>query len=390
MKKRVLFVNDEMVMGGVARILINTLKVLDQDKFDVTVLILHAHGELLDQIPAWVKVIHGTSFFDGVDVNLKSALKQQQWLSVYQKLKLLISMKTQSILKDVSKERNHLKLDELPYDIEVAAKEGFCTLFVSQGKSKRKINWIHVDYSAQNYSKHHMPLMRKVVSVMDENIAVSIKAKEAYQNLFSPKSIISINNLMDIQSLKQQLSETIDFKPDSTVLNLITVARFHPQKSIDRLIIAFQQALMINPNLCLYLIGSGELESELKALVKSLKIDSSVIFLGQKNKPLPYISKADLFVLSSLYEGYPTSVLESLIAKTPVLSTLVSGIQEQIQEGINGWIVDNTQDALTHKLIELVQDEKKLHTLKQEMPEYLDQNAERLVAFEKALLGEIT
>lgn len=388
MKKRVLFVNDEMVMGGVARILITMLNKINPNDYEVDVLILHPHGELYDHLPSWVHVIPGTSFFDAVDVNLKEAWHHHRYLDVFKKLSLLAQMKYGTIEGSIRKQRTRLGLDQSPYDVEIAAKEGFCTIFVAQGLSKRKLNWIHVDYSAQNYSAHHMSLMKRSLEKIDFNIAVSLKAAQAFKDLFGTANIATINNPIDIEALKKASMEPCEVKLDADQLNLITVARFHPQKAVDRLLKAFANMHYLNPKTHLYLLGSGPLENELKTLTKMLNLTNSVSFLGQKANPMPYIKQADLFVLSSLYEGYPTTVIESFVAQTPVLSTNVSGVHEQIQEGLNGWIIDNTQEALTQKLSELAFSKNLLKTMKSNLQTYRYDNHEIVTRFEKALNGE--
>lgn len=387
-KLRILFVNDEMVMGGVARILITMLEKLDPSEYEIDVLILHPHGELLSELPKHVHRLESTSNFEAVDVNLKEALHHHAWKSVFLKIKLLASMKLGFIERFLKKERVKLALDNNPYDVEIAAKEGFCTLFVAQGKSKRKLNWIHVDYSAQNYSSHHMALMKRNLQKIDHNMAVSLRSAQAYQTLFKVQSIETINNPIDTLKLKQLALEPSPIKFDSTCLNLITVARFHPQKSVDRLILAASNLKKQAIPFHLYLVGSGSLEEELKALVKAQGCEEVITFLGQHKNPLPLIRQADLFILSSLYEGYPTTVIESFFAGTPVLSTDVSGIHEQIQEGLNGWIVKNTQEALSQKLLEVAQDLKGLRDMRSNLVHYDYNNALILKAFNAALKGD--
>lgn len=388
MKKRVLFVNDEMVMGGVARILITMLNKIDQSKFEVDVLILHAHGELLAELPQWVNVIKGTTFFKAVDINLKQALQSYQYKAVFDKLFMLSLMKLGLIESQIIKQRKILRCDENPYDVEIAAKEGFCTLFVSCGKSKRKLNWIHVDYSAQNYSTHHMRLMKKAITKMDLNMAVSLKAAQAYKDLFHAFPTITINNPIDIDDLRLKTQEKVDFSCDKNYINLITVARFHPQKAVDRLMNAVRDNIHKYPQIRCYIIGSGDLESQLKNLVTQYQLNEQIIFLGQKKNPMPYIKQADLFVLSSLYEGYPTTVIESLIAQTPVLSTDVSGVHEQLIENETGWIVENSKEALSQKLDELLADVKHLREIKESLKSYSYSNEHIIEQFESALLGK--
>ena len=66
------------------------------------------------------------------------------------------------------------------YDVEIAFKEGFCTIFVANGNSRKKVNWTHLDYKVQNYSSNYMPLLRKTLKLMDEQVAVSKVAAQSY------------------------------------------------------------------------------------------------------------------------------------------------------------------------------------------------------------------
>ncbi len=75
-KRRILFVNDEMEMGGVARVLNTLMKNLDQQVYQIDLLVLHKTGTLLQDIPEGVRVIEGTSFFNAVDSPLKELLKK--------------------------------------------------------------------------------------------------------------------------------------------------------------------------------------------------------------------------------------------------------------------------------------------------------------------------
>lgn len=388
-KQRLLFVNDEMVMGGVARILITMLGKLDQNEFEIDVLILHPHGELLNLIPAGIRVLDSSPFFKAVDVNLNSALKQGRFADVFNKIGLLLTMKFRWIESRIIRERQKLGLDKNPYDVEIAAKEGFCTVFVANGKSKRKLNWIHVDYSAQNYSAHHMELLKRSLTKIDLNIAVSRRSAQAYQELFGVKKIITINNPINNAQLIAQAQEPCPLTYSESCVNLITVARFHRQKAVDRIIKGMALLKDRSIKAHLYIVGSGELENDLIQLTDHLGVRDDVTFVGQKPNPLPYIRQADLFVLSSLYEGYPTTIIESFFAGTPVLTTDVSGVQEQIIEEVNGWIVPNDVDSLNTKLVEVCQDIDSLRQMRHNLLNY-DYDNERITkTFLNALRGKI-
>ena len=104
MKKKILFVNDEMTMGGVSRILNTLLKNINKEKYDVDLLVLHKRGELLKEIPDFVKIIEGSSFFNTVDIPLKECSVN----NIFSKLRLLLYMKTGLIKNRIRKERKKI------------------------------------------------------------------------------------------------------------------------------------------------------------------------------------------------------------------------------------------------------------------------------------------
>ncbi len=347
-KKKILFVNDEMQMGGVARVLNTLMAALPEDKYEIDLLVLHKEGMLLSEIPAKVHVIEGTPFFNTVDEALNDLVKRREFSHVMGKLRLLTYMKTGLIKKKIVKERK--KILSKRYDVEVAAKEGFCTIFTAYGDSLRKINWVLTDYSVCNYSKNHMPLVKEALKHIDLNIADSRHAMDAYKEVFGVENGMAIHNLMDTERVKQGMKEDASPVINGTDgPNIISVARFHPQKSIDRLLIASKETYDAGNHHTLYLVGGGQEEEKLRQMVKDMNMNH-VVFLGYQQNPYGMIRKCDLFVLSSLYEGFATVINESLICGTPVLTTEVSGCDEQITSPDYGWIVENSQKGLTEGL----------------------------------------
>lgn len=381
-KKKILFVNDEMRMGGVARVLNTLMANLPKDKYEIDLLILHKQGMLLDEIPEGINIIEGTTFFRPVDESLDALVKGFHVFETCRKLRLLFYMKTGLIKGKIKKERK--KILNKTYDVEVAAKEGFCTIFTAYGDSKRKINWVLTDYSVCNYSKNHMGLVKDALRYIDLNIADSNQALIAYETVFRVQNGIAIHNLMDTSILEKGLQETHTNIMNKDTINLIDVARLHPQKGIDRLIKA--STVVYNEGLKhdLYLIGGGELEDELKELTVSLNA-THIHFLGFQKNPYRDIAECDLFVLSSLYEGFATIINESLIVGTPVLTTRVSGCEEQITDSSYGWIVENSEEALTNGLRTALKDKAKLKEMKHELSKYKYDNEGILKEFMNVL-----
>lgn len=382
-KKQILFVNDEMQMGGVARVLNTLMAALPKDKYDIDLLVLHKEGMLLKEIPEHVHVIEGSSFFKPVDQSLDLLWQEKDLKGVAAKLRLLAYMKTGAIKNKIRKERR--KMLNKQYDVEVAAKEGFCTIFTAYGDSKKKINWVLTDYSVCNYSRNHMPLVKKALEHIDLNIADSEKAMIAYETVFHVSNGITIHNLMDIDKIKRNLELDDGSEINGTDgPNIITVARFHPQKSIDRLLIASHETYISGNHHTLYLIGGGEEEEKLRSMVKEMNMDN-VVFLGYRQNPYADMAKADLYVSSSLYEGFATVISESLIVGTPVLATEVSGAREQITKPEHGWVVENTQKGLTEGLKNALSSIGDLKDMKIFLKGYEYPNEEILEEFMKVL-----
>ena len=381
-KKKLLFVNDEMEMGGVARVLNTLIEHLPEDLYDIDLLVLHAHGAMLQDVPEKVRVIHGSPFFSAVDASLASLWAEKDWRGMAAKIRLLLYMKTGAIKKKIEKERRAVL--DTQYDVEVAAKEGFCTIFTAYGDSKRKINWVLTDYSVRNYSSNHMRLVRQALENIDLNIADSTQALVAYKTVFRVQNGIALHNLMNTETILQKMQADTPELHDSTLPKVITVVRFHPQKSVDRLLLASRYAWDHGCPHDLYLIGGGEEEEKLRKMKDELGLDH-VYFLGYKDNPYACMHQCDLFVLSSLYEGFATVISESLITGTPVLTTRVSGCDEQITEPDYGWICENTQQALNEGLTEALHDPARLKEMKEALKNYTYPNAEILQEFIRVL-----
>ena len=385
MKKKILFVNDEMTMGGVARILIGLLNKIDLNHYDVDVLILHPHGELMHELPKGVKLIKSHPFFNAVDTNIGELLRSKRVLKIIHKLFLVLLMKTGLIIPVIKSIRKGII--KVKYDVEFSAKEGFCTIFVSCGDARKKLNWVQVDYSVQNYSKNHMDLMIKALKNIDLNIACSERVGKAYGEMFKTNRIQVINNFIDTETVEQKLKETVDVTkyPEFT---FITVARFHPQKSVDRLIQAFAYVHKHNPNTRLVVIGDGEQKQLVLDMIESNQVRDKVQLLGIQHNPYPFIREADIFVLSSLYEGFPTIVVESLLSGTPVLATDVAGVKEQILKDEHGWIVENSLEALQVKMLESSLEHELVKTYKTKLKEYRYPNEQILQSYYEIFSSE--
>lgn len=121
--------------------------------------------------------------------------------------------------------------------------------------------------------------------------------------------------------------------------HLLVIGRLAPQKGHADALVAIAEVLERHPHAKLSIVGHGELRAELEQQAESLGIASAVQFLGQRNDIPLLLAQADMLVSSSLWEGFPTVVLEAMAAGVPVVATDVSGSRELVENGLTGLLV---------------------------------------------------
>ena len=122
----------------------------------------------------------------------------------------------------------------------------------------------------------------------------------------------------------------------SQPFTLLFVGRLAVIKDLKTLLRAFALAAATLPNLCLWIVGDGPVRSELEALANELNITGHVRFWGQRMDTQGFFSRADCFVMSSVSEGLPMSLLQAMSLGVPAITTDVGGMAEVLRLSQNG------------------------------------------------------
>lgn len=201
---------------------------------------------------------------------------------------------------------------------------------------------------------------------VDLGICQSIgMADDLLQNYnFTTQKIKIINNPIS-QKIELYQKKINSFKRPHNKNNsyLLFIGRLEKQKGIHYLLKAFSK--IDNKDIFLKILGKGSLELELKNLAKDLDIESRVFFEGYKTDVIPFILDAKAVVLTSIYEGFPNVLVESIALGTPVVAfNCKSGPSEIIKTGVNGYLVNylDTFD-LTQKLNKVISQEFNLKNI---------------------------
>jgi len=172
-----------------------------------------------------------------------------------------------------------------------------------------------------------------------------------------PRKIVVINN--PVNKVIENYINT-GFKSNISMNGyLLCVGRLEEQKAFHYAIEAFSRISKDYPSLRLKLLGKGSLEVQLRQLAEKLNIANNIDFEGYKEDNISYYVNARLTILTSIYEGFPNVLIESIALGTPVVSfDCPSGPNEIIQDGENGYLVNYEDMEHLTKCIRLSLDRK--------------------------------
>ena len=183
-------------------------------------------------------------------------------------------------------------------------------------------------------------------------IGVSEFASRRFEEIFSASDVKTIYNPIDIECYAPSA------KRGHEEIRFINVARFYPVKNHKLLIDAFELVCKNITNVRLYLIGDGQEYEKMQAYVLEKNIEEKVHFMGYREDVSELLMQSDIFVMSSLSEAFPVSVIEALAAGLPVVATRVGGLPELVSN--NGILVEtNNPVQLCDAMLSLARDEDK-------------------------------
>ena len=200
-------------------------------------------------------------------------------------------------------------------------------------------------------------LEEKIVKGAIFSVAAGAQLKKKYQN-FGCKAYET--------SPRITLTRNAIYERNDTCLGqekiIVTVGNLVHDKAQHILIESFYRAKIKNPSLKLKIVGHGPKERELKDQVINLKISNNVDFLGfiEDEKDLYKILKgADLFVLTSITEGFPRVLYEAMAHRIPIVTTDVGGIPFLLSNKKNAMVVEvNNVEKIATSILKIISDKK--------------------------------
>lgn len=309
----ILYIFVTLPVGGAENHLLTVLKEINRSKYNPVICCIREKGEIGEEIERM-----------GVDI-ITLSRKSKSWniRIIMDILKIIHQKNIQLIHAHLYHSNMYGRIAAAISKIPVIITEH--NVYQKYKIKRRVINWL---------------LAKKT----DKIIAVSeaVKRYVVSRDWVDASKIEVIYNGIDVKKFQSFLSkEEARHRIGIPVKCFLigTIARLTEQKGHIYLIKAIDIIKGSIPNAKLVLVGSGPLESYLKAEVSEKELNDYVIFLGSR-RDIPDILKAmDIFVLPSLWEGLGIALLEAMASSIPVIATNVGGVPEIINNDINGLLV---------------------------------------------------
>ena len=201
--------------------------------------------------------------------------------------------------------------------------------------------------------------LKLTLKYSDSVICIAKAMQEELVKLFpKAKNTVVVENGYDIESITAKAKAPVPMVLPHPLI--VAMGRLEEVKGYDRLIKAFAQAKVYNPDLKLAILGEGSLKEHLVKLAEENGIAEEVMFLGHQKNPYCFLREANLFVLSSRNEGFPNALIEALSCGCPILAVdCPSGPREILSEVYTSFPVKGLLEEKYGVLIENAQSEEK-------------------------------
>lgn len=237
------------------------------------------------------------------------------------------------------------------------------TCFVHQDMAELRnkhadIRWRHAPSLYFALERFLVPGLRSIFCIRESAVAAYRSQYPYYSDRFQfvptwvDPSMFSPPSVELRRRLRRELTASVGWSEDAPLL--VSVGRLDQQKDPLLMLDAFEQVIQRRPTARLIFVGDGTLRSALQRAIRRKRLTEVVALLGLRPKPeiADCLRAADLFLLSSAYEGMPMAVLESLGSGLPVVSTDVGEIRRLVKPGANGEIALRRDAAALAEAVE--------------------------------------
>lgn len=352
---KIMFFIRTLLGGGAEKVLSDLVINLNNSKYDITVISLYNEGIYINKIKDKVQYRYVFETQNCSDKLKRIKYKFGYWFK-YIPTKIL-----------------WLFCVHHKYDIEIAFMEGISTKIVSGSinSHSKKIAWIHTDLINNTEAEGQFFSFRdqlKSYSKFDNVVGVSSGVKKSFEEKFGIAAQVQYN-IIDEKAIIDKSIETIEENNLFDKFTIISVGRLTEPKGYERLLRVHKKLIEEGFDYRLLILGEGEKRPLLENFIDDNQLSESVSLLGFKDNPYKYMAKANLFVCSSIAEGFSTVATEAVVLGIPILTTNCAGMEDLLGNSEYGLITKNNEEDLYLGLKKLIQDKSTYEFYKNKVKE---------------------
>lgn len=379
-KKRIFISMHYLELGGAEISLIGLLHALDYSRYDVDLFVHRHQGDLMAFIPKEVNLLPEIAAYSCIESPLTETILRKQLGVAWGRLKAKWRAKNYQP-KDASKPQcaifqyiaqeteNYLPSLERygEYDLAISYLQPH-NYVQSKVKAKRKVCWIHTDYTKLEFDvDSELPIWK----AYDHIISISPDVTRTFLQVFPSleSKIIEIENVLSSEFVRKRAEEidvTHEMPKGDGRVNILSVGRFTDAKNYDNVPDICRRVREQGVDIRWYIIGYGD-ESIICQRIFETSMKDYVILLGKRTNPYPYMKTCDLYVQPSRYEGKSVTVREAQMLCKPVVITDYPTAKSQVRNGQDGVIVPLNNEGCAKGIVEFIYNEE----LRKKIVEYL-------------------
>ena len=337
-KKTLLFTGVNLKLGGIEKSLVNLVNKIDKNKYQVTIILEEAKGELLEK--------------------LDNSIKVKEFKVSNNKNKII--RKGVNILRRCS----YALFNYHTFDFSCCyATYSYSGNKISKLSSINNSIYVHSDYSYIYPDLEDFRRFFDTRGIYDFKTIffVSLESCRKFTKIypFLKNRCFVFNNFINLEEIETLSKEKISLtKPRGKTLFVFVGRLDDASKKLGR---AFKLVANFD-NVVLWVVGDGPSREDYVKEVKKLKIEDRVVFVGSKINPYPYMKKGDYLILTSLYEGFPVVYLEGLALKKKLITTIKVS-DDYLKIGKNyGEVIPSNEMKMLEKVKEILNNKKKTDT----------------------------
>lgn len=369
-KKQLLIVSGGMEIGGIERSLFGLLGEIDYDRYDVDLLLFKVGGELLPLVDKRCRILPEIRQCAAMTLPITAAIKAAPAIGIRRAVNRIICTKkygsddsaTFALLSSYWRSCvKSMPAQSKKYDVAISFMWPH-DYAAKKVKADKKIAWIHTDYTV---AKMDFKKDEKLWSCFDKIAAVSDEAGKSFVKVYPSlkNKLITIENILSPEFVRSQAAKE---KPDDIETGLpfiLSIGRFTAAKAFD---LAAESCRLMKEQGCKfkwYIIGYGPDEALIRSKIEENSVEDTMIILGKKSNPYPYIAACDIYAQPSRYEGKSVTVREAQMLGKPVLITDFATAKGHIDNGVDGVICPMGTKAVADALAELLTNNEKKNIL---------------------------